>query len=287
MRSDEINELAAALVAAQGEFESVAKSSTNPFFKSKYAGLPEVVKAASPILVKHGLAVSQFISSGYPTDGNVPLDTLVTYLVHKSGQFMSDTMLLKLTKDDAQGQGSAITYARRYAYMAVLGLVADVDDDGESAVRGTPKYVPKPLTAPQKRMQGIGPAEPDKSMAGPIPTPKTINAERIHSETITRLGGVLQLKGISDKNSVCETCGQKLSECIGHYGHIKLELPTFHIGFFKAIIQILQNVCKVACQDCFFHLPSGLLKALSLQSTCSLVAESCCQRKNGERFFSS
>jgi len=200
MRSDEINELAAALVAAQGEFESVAKSSTNPFFKSKYAGLPEVVKAASPILVKHGLAVSQFISSGYPTDGNVPLDTLVTYLVHKSGQFMSDTMLLKLTKDDAQGQGSAITYARRYAYMAVLGLVADVDDDGESAVRGTPKYVPKPLTAPQKRMQGIGPAEPDKSMAGPIPTPKTINAERIRSETITRLGGVLQLKGISDKN---------------------------------------------------------------------------------------
>lgn len=198
MRSDEINELAAALVLAQGEFESVAKSSTNPFFKSKYAGLPEVVKYASPILAKNGLAVSQFISTGYPTEdaNHPPLDTLVTYLIHKSGQFMSDTMLLKLTKDDAQGQGSAITYARRYAYMAVLGLVADVDDDGELAVRGGLRA---PMTASQKRMQGIGPAEAGKIVAGPIPTPATVNAERIHNETITRLGGVLQLKGISDK----------------------------------------------------------------------------------------
>ena len=129
MNSPEINELAAALVAAQGEFGAVPKGSINPFFKSKYAALPDVVAHASPVLSKHGLAVSQFISN---QNG---LDTLVTYLLHKSGQFMSHTMLLHMVKEDPQAQGSAVTYARRYAYMSVLGLVADEDDDGQRATQ--------------------------------------------------------------------------------------------------------------------------------------------------------
>lgn len=129
MNSPEINELAAALVAAQGEFGAVPKGSINPFFKSKYAALPDVVAHASPVLSKHGLAVSQFISN------QTGLDTLVTYLLHKSGQFMSHTMLLHMVKEDPQAQGSAVTYARRYAYMSVLGLVADEDDDGQRATQ--------------------------------------------------------------------------------------------------------------------------------------------------------
>ena len=129
MNSPEINELAAALVAAQGEFGAVPKGSVNPFFKSKYAALPDVVAHASPVLSKHGLAVSQFISN------QIGLDTLVTYLLHKSGQFMSHTMLLHMVKEDPQAQGSAVTYARRYAYMSVLGLVADEDDDGQRATQ--------------------------------------------------------------------------------------------------------------------------------------------------------
>lgn len=51
--------------------------------------------------------------------------------------------------------------------------------------------------------------------------------------------------GISDKNNLCHTCGEKLSECSGHFGYLNLELPVFHIGFFRAIIVILQNICKV------------------------------------------
>lgn len=128
----ELDQLATALSAAQGEFEAVAKTETNPFFKSKYAGLPDVIRTASPILAKHGLAICQMIEFGYEL-ANV--DTLTTYLLHKSGQYIKATMRLHLTKDDPQGQGSAVTYARRYAYMAALGLVADEDDDGNAASR--------------------------------------------------------------------------------------------------------------------------------------------------------
>jgi hypothetical protein len=127
MRSSEIDQLAAALVAAQGEFEAVEKSTENTFFKSKYAPLADVVKAATPILAKNGLAVSQHIV------GHEGWDGLMTMVLHESGQFLESTMTLHLPKQDAQGQGSAVTYARRYSYMAVLGLIADSDDDGNKA----------------------------------------------------------------------------------------------------------------------------------------------------------
>jgi hypothetical protein len=124
MNSESISELVTALVAAQAEFSAVPKGSVNPFFKSTYAALPDVVATAGPVLAKHGLAVSQFVSDN---------DTLTTYLLHTSGQFMSHTMNLHLLKQDPQSAGSAITYARRQSYMACLGLVADTDDDGNLA----------------------------------------------------------------------------------------------------------------------------------------------------------
>jgi ERF superfamily len=125
--SEQLNELGAALSKAQGEFGSVPKNSNNPFFKSSYADLATVVQTAAPIITKQGLSVSQF--PGYDGEG----DTLTTLLLHSSGQYIAQTMRLHLTKTDAQGQGSAMTYARRYSYMAVLGLVADIDDDGNAA----------------------------------------------------------------------------------------------------------------------------------------------------------
>jgi len=134
--SKEINELATALVAAQAEFSAVPKGSTNPFFKSKYAALPDVVAHAAPVLARNGLAVTQSISFGISmAQGQLPFDTLTTTLMHKSGQYIENEMLLHLPKQDPQGQGSAVTYARRYSYMAILGLVADDDDDGNAASR--------------------------------------------------------------------------------------------------------------------------------------------------------
>lgn len=130
-KSTEINELVTALVSAQAEFSAVPKGSVNPFFNSKYAGLPEVVEHTTPVLTKHGLSVMQFVTfiEGYG-------DALTTYVAHTSGQYIADTMPLHLPKNDPQGQGSAITYARRYAYMAALGIVADNDDDGNAASGG-------------------------------------------------------------------------------------------------------------------------------------------------------
>lgn len=128
--SDELSEIAAALSAFQGEAEAVAKGSVNPFFSSRYADLASVVKAASPILTKHGLSVAQI--PGTDEHG----DTLTTCVLHKSGQWLAGTMRLRPVKNDPQAQGSAITYGRRYAYMAALGLVADDDDDGNAASRG-------------------------------------------------------------------------------------------------------------------------------------------------------
>lgn len=157
--SPELGELAAALVAAQGAFTAVPKGSTNPFFKSKYAGLPAVVEAASPILVEHGLAVTQLL--GHDSDG----DTLTTTLLHKSGQFLSDTMHLRPVKDDPQAQGSATTYGRRYAYMAILGLVADEDDDGNAGSTRSRKPAPKPAAKPAAQTGGTAKAD-----SAPAPT---------------------------------------------------------------------------------------------------------------------
>ena len=136
MQSNEIDELASALVAAQAEFSAVPKGSVNPFFKSKYAALPDVVASAGPVLAKHGLAVSQHI-----TTNDQGADMLITYVLHSSGQFIAHGMILHLPKSDPQGQGSAVTYARRYSYMSALGLVADEDDDGNKASQ--PKQAPK------------------------------------------------------------------------------------------------------------------------------------------------
>jgi hypothetical protein len=126
--SESIDELSKALVAAQGDLKPVEKGADNSYFKSKYADLASVVKVVNPILKSHGLAVTQM--PGVTEDGN---DVLTTRLIHESGQWQEATMRLILTKQDAQGLGSAITYARRYAYSAVLGIITEQDDDGNEA----------------------------------------------------------------------------------------------------------------------------------------------------------
>ena len=126
--SPSIGELATALIAVQGELPKVKKGKVNPFFKRAYAGLETVMPAVLEVLSAHDLAVLQTIGG----DGQGGT-TLSTTLLHKSGEWVSDTQPLMLTKPDPQSQGSAITYGRRYAVMSLLGLVADDDDDGNAA----------------------------------------------------------------------------------------------------------------------------------------------------------
>src|SRR5271170_44596 len=139
-QSTEIKNLAAAFSKFQAEVDNVPKDAINPFFKSKYASLENVIDTVRPHLAKHGLSVSQF------PDG----DGLTTILMHSSGEWLSAPS--KMTPKDAtpQGQGSAITYLRRYALSAVLGLATEDDDDGNAA--SAPAKAPAASkTAPQKR----------------------------------------------------------------------------------------------------------------------------------------
>lgn len=126
--SETIAALAEALCAFQAEMGSVPKTATNPFFKSKYADLATCVQTAMPVHTKHGLSVSQD-----PSTDEEGRPTLITTLMHTSGEWKESEAVLYLTKEDPQAQGSAITYMRRYAYCAVLGIVADDDDDAEAA----------------------------------------------------------------------------------------------------------------------------------------------------------
>ena len=117
-----------AMLAVQAESPTIAKNATNPHFRSKYAPLDTIVETVGPILAKHGL-----VWTTLPTVNN----TLMYRLTHApTGEALEGEMPLLLAKNDAQGFGSAITYARRYAMVAVLNLVADDDDDGNAASAG-------------------------------------------------------------------------------------------------------------------------------------------------------
>src|SRR5689334_259430 len=126
-RSEQLNELAAALCAAQPTFKEAIKSKTNPHLKSKYADLGAVWDAAKDALAKNGLSVVQL---SVPSDpGQMAIETV---LLHKSGQFISGILTMPMQKADPQGYGAAMTYGRRYGLSALLGICADDDDDGHS-----------------------------------------------------------------------------------------------------------------------------------------------------------
>ncbi len=137
-----IGALAAALAKAQGQMKGATRDSVNPHFKSKYADLASVWDACRAPLSANGLAVTQTVSSGA---GGV---TVTTTLLHSSGEWMRDRCTFPVSQNTAQGYGSAITYGRRYALAALVGVAPDEDDDGNAASAGTPP----PVRAPQSQV---------------------------------------------------------------------------------------------------------------------------------------
>ena len=135
LMSPNLNELAPALAKAQGEMGIAGKDNDNPFFKSKYADFATIVKASRPHLAKHGLSVSQPPVMLNPDGTGI----LVTLLLHSSGQYICSTMRISPMKSDHQSLGSCITYLKRYSYAAIIGVVAEnEDDDGEAAMNRKP-----------------------------------------------------------------------------------------------------------------------------------------------------
>lgn len=143
MHSEHINEIASALNKVQAEIKPALKDSDNPYFKSKYADLSAVWESCRVSLCKNGLSVTQTVDWSGVTGSTISV--LTTMLMHTSGQWISGSQILNPVKNDPQGVGSAITYARRYGLSAIIGIVSDDDDDGNaaSAVKPAAKpYVP-------------------------------------------------------------------------------------------------------------------------------------------------
>ena len=148
--SPTIAALAAALVKAQSAMGGAKKDSTNPHFKTAYADLASVWDACRAPLANAGLSIVQLVSSERLHPSEATHAIIETILAHSSGEWVSSTLAVPLTKSDAQGLGSAITYGRRYALAAIVG-VCPADDDGEAAVAR-----PTQRTQPAQRAQ-----EPD------------------------------------------------------------------------------------------------------------------------------
>lgn len=172
--SDQINDLAAALAKAQGQMEAASKDSTNPHFKSKYADLASVWSVCRKPLSDNGLSVIQGAEAG---DGGL---LVTTRLMHASGQWMQSDLLLNPTKNDPQGVGSAITYGRRYGICAMVGIVADEDDDGNAASippRQQAKPVEQPPSGPPMSAEQIA----FNSWVKPLVESKSITGDRVRA----------------------------------------------------------------------------------------------------------
>lgn len=126
-----MNSIAAALAKAQQAMGKALKQSNNPHFRSKYADLGNVMDACLPALNAQGIAVVQPVVM--TEHGNA----VRTTLIHESGESLSCDVPLLLGKNDMQGLGSAITYARRYGLMSMAGIAPE-DDDGNAAVQSSP-----------------------------------------------------------------------------------------------------------------------------------------------------
>ena len=143
-KSQSIQNLTQGLAKFHAMVGKISKDAKNPFFKSNYASLPHIITEVSEPLEKAGLILSQFPNG----------DGLTTMLIHaESGEYISATYTLQVVRqNDPQAQGSAISYARRYAITSILNLAIS-DDDGEAATR------PVRQQQPPKQMVKVQPTE--------------------------------------------------------------------------------------------------------------------------------
>jgi hypothetical protein len=146
--------IASALVKAQKEFGPALKSSTNPHFRSKYADLSACIEAVIDALNNNGIYLMQLTEEHA---GGVKVSTV---FIHESGEQLSGGgLFLPASKQDAQGYGSALSYARRYSLMAACSLATE-DDDGNQATKSAP------MAAPPKPTPKVSEAPPPKTVEG-------------------------------------------------------------------------------------------------------------------------
>jgi len=151
LSSPEVGELAKAMVKVQRALAPVCKDAENPFVKSRYATLNAVIDACRDALIAQAVWVVQV-----PVAVEAGHLGLMTKLVHgESGQWQSSLMVMPLPKNDPQGYGSALTYARRYGLATLVGLASETDDDGEASMptrnraKAADKSIPPAMAQPE------------------------------------------------------------------------------------------------------------------------------------------
>jgi hypothetical protein len=165
-----MKEISTALVKAQKEFGAALKSKTNPHFRSKYADLASVIDAVQAALNNNGIALVQLT---HPCDNGVIVETV---LIHESGEQLSGgTLHVPASKLDAQGYGSALTYARRYSLMAMLGIAPE-DDDGNAAVAAG--FPPIPESGIAKAKEAIANGKPVDHIISVIKMKYTLSSKQ-------------------------------------------------------------------------------------------------------------
>lgn len=209
-RSESIIEIAKALSNFQADVKNPINTTTNSFFKNKYATLADVLNEVRPVLAKHGLS---FIQT--PTGDGVTV-TLSTLLMHSSGEWIElAPIVIRVDKVNAQGVGSAISYARRYSLSSILGVASEDDDDGNLA------------SQPDK--------EPSNSPAPKKSTPKKTSAKNELKELIAE---------IVDKAKVLQACDvpqNKIMDVFKDKGHPNPNtIPSIEVG--KSILEELDKL---------------------------------------------
>jgi hypothetical protein len=208
--------LNAALVSALSELKNLAKDKVNPHFKSRFTSLDAILDATRPVLAKHALALSQ---EPCFEDG---MAGVVTRIIHASGESRESKLLLPLRDQSAQGVGSCLSYARRYAAAAVLGIASDEDDDGQIA--STPsKAITKPV------------------IAKPAFTPKAEPAKELPQNAVNMLFSMMDTNKVSEEEvrSFCLSKGMK--DVPEFVGDLKESVAKRLVEIFSEVIEFSFN----------------------------------------------
>jgi hypothetical protein len=220
---ESIKELSAAMAMAFAEITSADKDKKNDHLKYKYASLNSIIDAIKPAITKHGLWFYQKI---HDVQGAISVETVI---VHSSGETLScGVIAVPVQKNDAQGYGSALTYARKYSLSASFGVAPDDDDDGQEACK------------PPKKTVEVAPKNPIIIEESPIVKDRLI-------DELVRVTGINEpefMEILAKKQKICEDEGlsfcDELRKCIANSAET-IALYTKH----KAKTTFKKPVAKV------------------------------------------
>ena len=153
--SEKIGSIAAAMVKAQAEMPKLLADSDNPYYKSKYIALADLIKEVRPVLAKYGLAVIQGVSG----DGEKAV-IITTRIIHESGEWIEEAFTMPVVAKGSkeatpQDYGAAVTYARRYSLAGILGVASEEDDDANSISHPIERAAPVKTHAKQDDLKPL------------------------------------------------------------------------------------------------------------------------------------